>query len=181
MIKINLLQVKAEKKKQTGQQQVILFALILAVEIVILGILFGSVSAAKKSLVQKVAYYNSEIQKLDQIIGEVNQYKEIQTTLKAKLNVIEELKKGRSGPIKVLDELAQKTPKKLWLIKFEEKGRNAVIVGEASSDEDIAVFLADLERSKYFTQVRLKFTKAAEREGNVVKQFEIECVVNYAI
>lgn len=181
MIKINLLQIKAEKKKQTGQQQLILFSLIIAVEVVILIILFGSVSAAKKSLVQKVAYYNSEIQKLDQIIGEVNQYKEIQATLKAKLKVIDDLKKGRSGPIKVLDEIAQKTPKKLWLLKFEEKGRNTVIVGEASSDEEIAAFLADLERSRYFSQVRLKYTKAAERDGNQVKQFEIECVVNYAI
>ncbi len=181
MIRINLLQVKAEKKKQTGQQQIILFGLVLAVEIVILIILFGSVSAAKKSLVQKVAYYNAEIQKLDQIIGEVNQYKETKATLEAKLKVIDDLKKGRSGPIKVLDEIAQKTPKKLWLMKFEEKGRSTVISGEASSDEDIAAFLSDLERSQYFSQVRLKFTKAAEREGNQVKQFEIECVVNYAI
>ncbi len=181
MIRINLLQVKAEKKKQTGQQQIVLFGLIFAVEIVILIILFGSVSAAKKSLVQKVAYYNAEIQKLDQIIGEVNQYKETKATLEAKLKIIEDLKKGRNGPIKVLDEIAQKTPKKLWLMKFEEKGRNTVISGEASSDEDIAAFLSDLERSQYFSQVRLKFTKAAERDGNQVKQFEIECVVNYAI
>lgn len=181
MIRINLLQVKAEKKKQTGQQQLILFGLLIVVEIVIMIILFGSVSAAKKSLVQKVAYYNAEIQKLDQIIGEVNQYKETKATLEAKLKVIEDLKKGRSGPIKVLDELAQKTPKKLWLMKFEEKGRSTVISGEASSDEDIAAFLADLERSKFFTQVRLKFTKSAERDGNQIKQFEIECVVNYAI
>ncbi|MGB9600960.1 MAG: PilN domain-containing protein [Myxococcota bacterium] len=181
MIRINLLQVKAEKKKQTGQQQLILFGLIIAVEIVILIIFFGSVSAAKKSLVQKVAYYNAEIQKLDQIIGEVNQYKETKATLEAKLKVIDELKRGRSGPIKVLDEIAQKTPKKLWLMKFEEKGRSTIISGEASSDEDIAAFLSDLERSKYFSQVRLKFTKAAEREGNQIKQFEIECVVNYAI
>ncbi len=181
MIRINLLQVKAEKKRQTGQQQLILFGLIILVEVVILIILFGSISAAKKSLNRKVAYYNTEIQKLDQIIGEVNQYKATKATLEAKLKVIEDLKKGRSGPIKVLDELAQKTPRKLWLTKFEEKGRSAVITGEASSDEDIAVFLADLERSQFFTQVRLKFTKSAEREGNQIKQFEIECVVNYAI
>lgn len=181
MIRINLLQVKAEKKRQTGQQQIILFGLIILVEVVILIILFGSISAARKSLIQKVAYYNTEIQKLDQIIGEVNQYKATKATLEAKLKVIEDLKKGRSGPIKVLDELAQKTPKKLWLMKFEEKGRSTVITGEASSDEDIAAFLADLERSQFFTQVRLKFTKSAEREGNQIKQFEIECVVNYAI
>ncbi len=181
MIRINLLQVKAERKKQTGQQQIILLGLILAVEIVILIILYGSTAAAKKSLIGKVAYYNAEIQKLDQIIGEVNQYKETKATLEAKLKVIDDLKKGRAGPIKVLDELAQKTPKKLWIVKFEEKGRSTIISGEASSDEDIAAFLADLERSPYFTQVHLKFTKAAEREGNQIKQFEIECVVNYAI
>jgi len=181
MIRINLLHVRAEKKKQTGQQQLILFGLIVIVEIVVLVILFGSVSAAKKSLIQKVNYYNAEIQKLDQIIGEVNQYKATKATLEAKLKVIEDLKKGRSGPIRVLDELAQKTPKKLWITKFEEKGRNTVITGEASSDEDIAAFLADIERSPYFTQVRLKYTKAAERDGNPIKQFEIECVVNYAI
>ena len=84
----------------------------------------------------------------------------------------------------MLDELAQKIPKKVWLSRMEEKEKTMVFAGEAASDEDIAAIMQDLQKLPFFQDLRLKFTKTAERAdqgGMKVKAFEMECQVNYAI
>ena len=184
MIRINLLPVRAAKKKQAGQQQVLLMGIVIVAVFVVMVFWMGALKAERKKLDNKIANLQVELQKLEQIIGEVNQYSATKAMLESKLKVIEDLKKGRTGPVKVLDELAQKIPKKVWLSKMEEKDKKMLLVGEASSDEDIAAFMQDLQKSPFFQNVQLKFTRIAERMeqgGMKIKTFEMECVVNYAI
>ena len=47
--------------------------------------------------------------------------KDAQQELQKKLDVLDKLKQGRSGPVRMLDELATVTPRQLWLTKLEEK------------------------------------------------------------
>ena len=184
MIRINLLPVRAAKKKQAGQQQVLLMGLVIVAAFIVMVFWMGALKAEHRKLDTNIAKLQADLQKLEQIIGEVNQYSTTKAMLESKLKVIEDLKKGRTGPVKVLDELAQKIPKKVWLSRMEEKEKMLVFTGEAASDEDIAAFMQDLQKSPFFQDLHLKFTKIAERAdqgGMKVKAFEMECKVNYAI
>lgn len=184
MIRINLLPVRAAKKKQAGQQQVLLMGLVILAVFVVMVFWMGALKAERKKLDGNIAKIQAELVKLEQIIGEVNQYSATKAMLESKLKVIEDLKKGRTGPVKVLDELAQKIPKKVWIQKLEEKDKNLLIIGEAATDEDVAAFMQDMQKSPFFQNLRLKFTKIAERAdqgGMKIKTFEMECQVNYAI
>jgi type IV pilus assembly protein PilN len=184
MIRINLLPVRAAKKKQAGIHQVVLMGVLILLVAVVMVMVVTVHKAERAKLEKEIVRTRDELQKLEQIIGEVNQYSATKAMLESKLKVIEDLKKGRTGPVKVLDEMAQKIPKKVWLVKMEEKDKLLQIAGEAATDEDIAAFMQDLQKSPYFQGLRLKYTKIADRQdqgGMKIKTFEMECQVNYAI
>jgi len=181
MVRINLMPVRAAKKKQEGRQQILLMGLVLAAVILGMSSWVGALTSERRSLETKIAATNQEIAQLELVIGEVKKHADAKALLEAKLKVIEDLNKSRTGPVKLLDEIAQSIPKKVWLTKLEEKSGMMSFMGEASNDEDIAVFMQELRKMAYFQNLTLKYTKVAERDGMRIKQFELECRVNYAI
>ena len=160
MIRINLLPVRVSKKKAAGKQQLALFAVL-----VVLGYVGNFVWAQARASElnarqQKIAKTREEIAQLDRIIGEVKNIKEQQAALREKLDILAELKAGRSGPVRVMDALATLTPKRLWISKLEEKGGNATITGVASTFDDVSTFMTALKGSPNFANVELSKTSA---------------------
>ncbi len=179
MIRINLLPVRVSKKKVAGKQQLILFALVAVLGII--GNLLWTQSRAGelRSRQAKLKRTQEEIEQLERIIGEVKNIKEQQAALKAKLDVLDKLKAARSGPVRVLDELATITPKKVELKKMEEKGGTMTFDGSAASIDDVSAFMAALKASKYFTGVELKKTAAVTKNAFRIVDFTITAAVNY--
>jgi type IV pilus assembly protein PilN len=180
MIRINLLPVRVSKKKEAGRQQLVLFLVLL------LGILVGnwlwhrSRSEDLAQREQKVRRTKEEIAQLERIIGEVKNIKAQQAELKDKLAVLEKLRAGRQGPVRMLDELATITPKKLWLRKMEEKGGSVLFEGSAATIDDVSAFMAALRRSPYFSAVELRKTTAKGERGLKLVDFNLTATTNYA-
>src|SRR5512146_784389 len=162
MIRINLLPVKVSKKKAAGKQQLALFALLVVFGYV--GNLVWAQARASelKSRQQKVTKTREEIAQLDRIIGEVKNIKEQQAALREKLDALQTLKAGRSGPVRVMDALASLTPKRLWISKLDEKGGNATITGVAATFDDVSAFMSALKGDPHFASVELSKTAATQ-------------------
>ncbi len=179
MIRINLLPVRVSKKKEAGKNQLIFFA--LAIVFALICNFWWSRSRGEEMATRedKVKRTRAEIAQLEKIIGEVTNIKTQQQAVKDKLAVLEKLKAGRQGPVRMLDELASITPKRLWLKKLEEKGGTMAFEGAAGSIDDVSAFLTALKKSPFFSAVELKKT-SAKREGKFkVVDFTITASVNY--
>jgi type IV pilus assembly protein PilN len=180
MIRINLLPVRVSKKKEAGRQQLVLFAVLL------LGILVGNWlwnRARSEDLAtreQKVRRTKEEIAQLERIIGEVKNIKGQQAELKDKLAVLDKLRAGRQGPVRMLDELATITPRKLWLKRMDEKGGSVIFEGVAATIEDVSAFMAALRRSPFFSAVELRKTTARTERGLKLVDFNLSATTNYA-
>jgi type IV pilus assembly protein PilN len=179
MIRINLLPVRVSKKKIAGKQQLILFALVTVLGVI--GNLFWTQSRASElaSRQAKLKRTKEEIDQLERIIGEVKNIKEEQNALKAKLDILDKLKAARSGPVRMLEELATITPKKVEIRKMEEKGGTMTFDGAAASIDDVSAFMAALKTSKYFTGVELRKTAAVTKNAFRIVDFTITAAVNY--
>jgi type IV pilus assembly protein PilN len=180
MIRINLLAVRVSKKKEAGRQQLILFGLVAV--LVIIGNFWWSRSRADQLTAreQKLRRTKDEIAQLERIIGEVKNIKAQQAELKDKLAVLDKLRAGRQGPVRMLDELATIVPKKLWLKKMEEKGGAVAFEGTASNIDDVSAFMAALRRSPYFSAVELKKTTARSEKQLKLVDFKVNAAANYA-
>ena len=169
MVRINLLPVRAVKKREMSRQILTLFAVILV------GIGVGNYlwydsrdSEMRRNQVQLVAT-QAEITKLEKIIGEVNNISKRKKDVEEKLKVLDQLRKGRSGPVRVLDALATAIPKKVWLNAFDEVNGQVKINGSALSNDDLAEFMRGLQNVVWTPQGigRLVEQKRASRTSRV--------------
>jgi len=184
MVRINLLPVRVSKKKEAGRQQLVLFAVLLVLGLVG-NYLWSSARAADLNARQaKLARTREDIAQLDRIIGEVKNIKTGQAELQQKLDVLDRLKAGRTGPVRMLDELATITPRQLWLSKVDEKGGAVTFTGSALSIDDVSAFMGALKVSKFFDRVELKKTTAvapdAKSGGQRLVTFEITAGAKYS-
>jgi type IV pilus assembly protein PilN len=183
MVRINLLPVRVSKKKEAGKQQLALFAALLLAGLVGNYLWQSSRAADLKARQAKLARTKEDIAQLDRIIGEVKNLKGAQAQLQQKLDVLDRLKAGRTGPVRMLDELATITPRQLWLSKLDEKAGNVTFAGTALSIDDVSTFMAALKASKYFDKVELKKTAAtgdAKGDARRLVQFEITAAARYS-
>ncbi|MEK6725293.1 MAG: PilN domain-containing protein [Deltaproteobacteria bacterium] len=173
MIKINLLPVRAAKKKETLRQQISVAVMSLVLVLIVIGYFHFRIVKNIAEVTAKIASTEGELQKTKTQIGEVSKFKEAKKVLENKLGVIESLKKGKAGPVKMLDELSSVTPEKLWLVSFKEQGRNINIEGTAISNEVIAQFMTDMEKSSNFKDIELVVTEQIEQGGMKLKKFSL--------
>ncbi|BDG09027.1 PilN domain-containing protein [Anaeromyxobacter paludicola] len=179
MVRINLLAVRVSKKKEAGKQQLALAAAVLVVALAGNYAWDHARSADLAARQSKLAHTKAEIAQLEKIIGEVKNIKAEQAALKEKLDVLDKLKQGRTGPVKLLDELATLTPKRLWFKKIEEKGGAMVFDGSAATIDDVSALMSALKQSRFFTKVELKKTTARTEGRYKLVDFTLDTACTY--
>ena len=177
MIRINLLPVRAAKKREFGRQQIVLFALILALAGIGNWFWYGRVDSELSQLDSQITRTKAEIAQLEKTIGEVKSIKEDKKALEDKLKILDTLKKGRTGPVKVMDELATVIPPKVWLVDYTESSGSVTMVGQAASYEDLSTFSKKLKASVHFTNITIK-TARQRPDGTV--DWTILCTSSYS-
>lgn len=180
MIRINLLPVRQTKKRETVQQQLLAFAGVVIATIIGCIVWTGYNSSIKTEREAQIADKRKELAQLDKIIGEVNEFTSKKKELEDKLQIIEQLKKGKTGPVRALDDLATEIPNRVWLTKLDEKGGSMTLEGMAIDHEDVSAFMKALQKSKYFSNIVLSYSKEKRDQSNRLYDFKITCSVNYA-
>ena len=177
MIKINLLPVRAAKKKESVRQQIsILLLSMTAVLVIAFGIY--SVTLAKISTAQEeIGKSEQEIKRLKEKIGEIDNIKKFQAEVKKKLDILSQLRRDKTGPATRLAKLSDAVPDKLWLTRYAESGGKISLAGIAFNEELIAAFMRNLQASNEFTNVELIVSEQLETGGMKAKKFEISCAM----
>lgn len=173
MIKINLLPVRAAKKKETLRQQISIAIMSLVAVLIVIGYADIGIRGKVSDVTAKIEAANAELIKTKAIIGEVSKFKEAKKAVEDKLGVLETLRKGKVGPVKMLDELSSLTPEFLWLNGYKEKDGKISLDGNSIGNEVIAQFMTALEKSENFKEVELVETSQVEQAGLKLKKFTL--------
>ncbi|HZZ85685.1 MAG TPA: PilN domain-containing protein [Anaeromyxobacteraceae bacterium] len=179
MVRINLLAVRVSKKKEAGKQHLVLAAAVLVAALVGNYAWDHARSTDLEARQSKLTHTKAEIAQLEKIIGEVKNIKAEQAALKEKLDVLDKLKQGRTGPVKLLEELAGLTPKRLWFKKVDEKAGAMTFDGSASTIEDVSALMSSLKGSRFFSKVELKRTSARTEGRFKLVDFTLETTSTY--
>ncbi|GFE58278.1 PilN domain-containing protein [Geobacter sp. AOG1] len=175
MTRINLLPVRAAKKKETAKQQIII-AVVSVAAVIIAGLAFYTVMLAKVSGTKdEITRSEAELQQLKTKIGEIDNIKKLQAEVKKKLDVLNMLRKEKSGPAARLAKLSDITPDKMWLTNYTENAAKVTISGLAYNEDIIATFLRNLQGAELFSDVELVVSEQKEESGVKVKKFDVTC------
>lgn len=173
MIKINLLPVRAARKKETAIQQFVIVGVVVVVIALIVASLYVvkhvQVVAAKDDIVSA----NKKINELKTKIGKLEELKTLKEQVKKKLDVLAQLRKNKTGPAQRLASLSNLTPEQLWLTSYSESGQDVKISGIAFTEELIAQFMKALEASSDFMAVELLVSEQTEAAGTKLKKFDL--------
>ena len=181
MIKINLLPVRAAKKKETAIQQFI----IAGVVVVLVGAIVVSLYVVKHIQVaaakDDITSANKKIAELKTKIGKLEELKTLKEQVKKKLDVLSQLRKNKTGPAQRLATISDLTPDKLWLTNYSESGQDVKISGVAFAEELIAQYMKALEASSDFMTVELLVSEQTEISGTKLKKFDMSMKLKSSI
>lgn len=173
MIKINLLPLRASKKKESTRQLVSILVISLA-GVLVVGLSLYFLTIAKISATKdEIARSEQEIQQLKAKIGEIDNIKKLQAEVKKKLDILTQLRKEKTGPASRLAKLSEAVPDKLWLVKYTETLGVASVSGFAVNEEIIATFMRNLQAVENFDKIELQVSEQAEVAKIMVKRFDI--------
>ncbi len=177
MIRINLLPVRAAKRREFGKQQLLLLVLALVIAFGANFFWWKSVNDASATLDAQIGRTRQEIAQLEKTIGEVKSITQEKKALEDKLKILDDLKKGRTGPVKLMDELSSLIPPKVWLADYAEQQGAVGLKGKAVTYEDFSVFVKKMKASRHFHDVTIR--KATQRNDGVV-EWDVTCVADYS-
>jgi len=178
MIKINLLPFRVSRKKETATQQLIIMGALLAVALVAIGLVYtvtlGKIRTAKAEITRS----EEELALLKKKIGEIDNLKKLQAEVQKKLDILNQLRKEKTGPAVRLARLSDIVSEKMWLTRYVESGTSVSISGLAYSEELIADFMNKIQSSPEFTNVELQVSEQQEVGGVKLKKFDLTCALN---
>ena len=177
MIRINLLPVREARRKADMQQQLLLLGLVIGVSVVVCLIGQFAMLASISSAEGRVAQLNSQISEFQSQLQQVEEFKKKASEIERKLDVIHKLALSRSGPVRLLDELASRAPQKLWITSLQAEGTRIQLKGMSLDTELIAEFLNRINDSPYLKDVELKSTELAEAGGLKLNSFQVTAVL----
>jgi type IV pilus assembly protein PilN len=173
MIKINLLPIRASKRKESARQQLLILLvslfLVVGVALAAYSFLLIKISSTNK----EIARSEQEIQELKAKIGKIKDLEKLKADVQKKLDVLSQLRRGKSGPVHRLSTLSSAVPDKLWLTGYSESQTGVKVTGVAFTEELIASFMRSLQDSEDFTNVELVVSEQVEMAGLKLKKFEL--------
>lgn len=182
MLKINLLPVREARRRADLRQYVMQTLLVMIVVVGVIGVFHSRLTDQIGKTQARVAQMQSDIDQFAPQVAQVQAFKKRKSELEKKIDVIDGLDKARSGPVRVMDELATRTPDRLWLTEISTKGNTINLKGQSLDNELVALFLRSLGDSEYFASVDLGAAKLTESKGLKLVRFDIDAkLVNPAI
>lgn len=177
MIQINLLPVREARRKADMQQHLLLLGFAVAASLAACLLAEVAMLARISSAEMRVTSLNEQISGFQTQLTQVEDFKKKASEIERKLGVIRKLDLSRSGPVRLLDELASRSPQKLWITSLHTEGARIQLKGMSLDTELIADFLNKLNESRYIKDVELKSTELAEASGLKLNSFQVTAVL----
>lgn len=179
MIKVNL--VPAEILAKAAQRQLMLqVSGVGAVLLVVMTCVSAGHFYGKFRLEQDLAYNEAELKRLSKIVAQVEDLERAAAAVRSRLNVIEDLLRGRGFYPVFMSEFARSVPPgvRVTNLRTTSQPSNSLkldISATANTNEDIAAWIRGLETNPRFANVELG---AVNSSGN--RQFSFTVTTTYA-
>jgi type IV pilus assembly protein PilN len=170
MIRINLLAVERKPEKKSilaGQKVAILATAILAAALLLIG---WRVFALRQESVRMDDELRAAQQEQQRLKGVVQDFEKRKQQLQERVALIEELRKGQVGPVRMLDEISRALPDRLWLTDMVQDPSGVKLEGQTTSLTSLSDFVGNLEGSGYFAKpVEILDSKVDASQADIVK------------
>jgi type IV pilus assembly protein PilN len=177
MIRINLLPVRAARKKENIRRQVSVFLLTVFFGICVMAYLAFSMTQSISAVKEDIEVAQKELAELEVVNRRIKELKDKLATIQAKMDVIQTLESNRTGAVRVMDLLTSLVIRqKMWLSSLTETSGRMILQGMAVDNKTVADFMTRLQASPFFDQVVLVTSQLTPMgPDNKFMSFNITC------
>ena len=184
MIRINLLATERRAAKaaaspgiQAGQKMMVIGSLVLVLTVVGVGWRYWAIGQEKAQVAREIDAAKREEARLQEILKQVQEFENRRKLLEARLALIDELRKGQTAPVHMIDQISKALPDMTWLTAMQQNGYTMTIQGRCLTLTSLSDFIGNLEASRYFIRpveiIESKTETAGAKEGPELIQFTI--------
>lgn len=181
MIRINLLPYREIIRKDNIINHGVIAGAAVVLVLVIIVIVNSVICGKIDNINNEIARIEWEIASNKVSMEEINKLKKEKETYRKQFQIIENLKKGKEGPVRILDGFASNIPDKIWLLSLKQTGNNLELVGVSVDNKLISKFMSKLEKSPYFKNVDLVSSEmkvhAKRKKREKLNRFTITCSI----
>jgi type IV pilus assembly protein PilN len=159
MIRINLLGVERQQAKKAAAPffdpaQRSAFACCLVFGLAALGIggWYWSLTREATRLSTEIAVAQQEMTRLQAVLAEVARAEERRAQLQQRVDIIQDLRRGQSVPVQLLDHVSRSLPEMLWLTGLDQKADGISIEGRTTTLISLADFVGNLGTNELLTK-----------------------------
>ena len=157
MIRINLLaerrSVKAVSKGfQAGQKITVIGSLLLVSTLVGVGWRYWAIGQQEAQVAREVADAQREELRLAEILKQVQAFEARKQQLQQRVALIDELRKGQTAPVHMVDQISRALPDMTWLTGLRQEGYTLTLQGRCLTLTSLSDFVGNLEASRYFAR-----------------------------
>lgn len=167
MIKINLLsegkrpaavRKRRELKVPVSQENLAAWLLLVGLVpgLVACGVYWWMLAQQKEERRVEINDLQRQYDELRPIIAEVQAFKDKQTALQRKIDIINQLKVNQRGPVRIMDQVSKALPELLWLDRMEVSSNSVRLIGRAYNENAVANFIENLDRMEDFQEPNLR-------------------------
>ena len=183
MIRINLLPQEAGKKKSAAglaSDKTKFIPLICLTVVLVACLSTMMVQGARLQAIERdVAQASAETEKYKQTIALIDEMVRKEQELNRRLGLVETLDRDRFKTVQVLDEVAQRVPRYMWLTSMKNISPVRVSFdGYAFSNLVVSDLMSNLAKSDMFDNVELSVVKRKLMEGQPTVNFTVTTDVN---
>jgi type IV pilus assembly protein PilN len=113
---------------------------------------YWTLSRDSSAIDAEIAAAQQETTRLHSVIQQVQTFEQQKAQLQQRVGLIEQLRKGQTGPVHMLDQISRALPQMLWLTELKQTplGTDVIIDGKCTTLTGLSEFVSNLEASGYF-------------------------------
>ena len=173
MANINLLPWREELRQERNKTTLVICAALVG--LALLMVFFAKLYMDSRIDHQKNrnAFIQTEINKLAEVIKEIEDIKQRRDALRARMDVIQELQQNRAKIVHVFDDLVNQLPEGVYFDEVKKTNDTINISGKAQSNNRVSLLMRGLDASDWFEGSSLKVVDVLDQNGVSVSQFDL--------
>lgn len=161
MTAINLLPWREALRKERQQKFLTALGGAVGAMALVMGAVHLQVAAMVELQNNRNGYMQSQIERVEKQIKEIEKLEAEKQRLLKKMNVIQQLQQGRPQIVHVFDEIVRTLPDGVYLTSIKQNGAAVDLQGFAQSNARISAYMRNLDASAWFANPKLSVIEAS--------------------
>lgn len=156
MIRINLVAGDRRSAKaaspslQIGQKITVAGSLIVLLTALGVGWRYWGLTQAEAQVLSDIDAARREETRLSEVLKQVTDFEAQRAELQRRVALIDELRKGQTAPVHIIDQISRSLPEMTWLTSIKQESYNVTIEGRCTTLTALSDFVGNLEATRYF-------------------------------